>query len=254
VTTPIKTAPAFRRLALYGLIMLAFLLTSAAVFVVMTDDPLLAVEDAFPEPVILDPERHPSFIFPEAARTSDLVVNRFVDRFARVCTSGKYSEFRLLLSRRHPPILPPRFESNFNAVKQVRVLAVELLPPISGAVVPMALLHVEYELEDFAVRNGVSRKQVQVAIVREQGELRIGPVPGDALARLRAFQAQHETKGEAAPDSTGSDSLLPPESAGSARLRSAPTPATQPDASATKPPKADSAGGAVANRPMRIGS
>ncbi|RIK69946.1 MAG: hypothetical protein DCC66_06945 [Planctomycetota bacterium] len=222
--------------------MLALLLTSAAVFVVMTDDPILAVDDVFPEPVILDPERHPNFIFPEAARTSDLAVNRFVDRFARVCTTGKYSEFRLMLSRKHPPILPPRFESNFNAVKQVRVLSVDRLPPLPGANVPLAVLNVEYELEEFAAKSGVTTKQVRVAIVREDGELRIGPIPSDALAKLRAYQAHLAGQSD------------------SARIEPAPSdnnktnveiPASQP---AQAPGRPDDGGGAVTNRPLRIGS
>lgn len=222
--------------------MLALLLTSAAVFVVMTEDPILAVDDVFPEPVILDPERHPNFIFPEAARTSDLTVNRFVDRFARVCTTGKYSEFRLMLSRKHPPILPPRFESNFNAVKQVRVLSVDRLPPLPGANVPLAVLNVEYELEEFAAKNGVTTKQVRVAIVREDGELRIGPIPGDALAKLQAYQAH--LAGQA--DGARPDPDTPPNNATPVDI-----PTSQPSQAPSTP---TDRGGAVTNRPLRIGS
>lgn len=183
-----RSSTTFRRFALYGLILLALTFVSTVVFVVATDRPDLSEDEAFPEPVILDLERRPHFVFPVSARTYDLSLNQFVDRFARVCMQGKYSDFRLMLSRRRPPILPPRFESNFNALKKVRILEIERLPAVPKAEGPIYLMNAEYELEDFAVKGGASTRQVQVAITREDGSWRIGPIPHEALEQLRAYQ------------------------------------------------------------------
>ncbi len=187
--TAALSSPTFRRVALYGLILLALAFVSAVVFVLATDRPTIADDEAFPEPVILDLERRPNFVFPVSARTYDLSLNRFVDRFARVCMQGKYSDFRLMLSRSRPPIHPPRFESNFNALKNVRILQIERLPDVPQVEGPVYLMNAQYELEDFAVKGGKSVRQVQVAITREDGDWRIGPIPRESLDQLRAFQA-----------------------------------------------------------------
>lgn len=181
-TTP--STPALRRFALYGLILLALALVSAVIFVVATDEPILADEDAFPPVVILDPEKRPRFDFPEAARTYDLSLNQFIDRFARVCMEGRYTDFRLMLSRRRPPILPARFESNFNALKNVRILGIEKAPLRAANAPPVYIMKAEYELKDFAVRQGQRIRQVQVALVQEDGEWRMGPIPRDAAEKL----------------------------------------------------------------------
>jgi hypothetical protein len=202
MTSATLSSPTFRRVALYGLILLALTFVSAVVFVLATDRPTIADDEAFPEPVVLDLERRPHFVFPVSARTYDLSLNQFVDRFARVCMLGKYSDFRLMLSRTRPPILPPRFESNFNALKNVRILKIERLPDVPNVPGPVYLMNARYELEDFAVKGGKSVREVQVAITREDGDWRIGPIPHDALEQLRAFQAAKEAK-EAATSQPG---------------------------------------------------
>ncbi|HKQ49252.1 MAG TPA: hypothetical protein VJZ71_14365 [Phycisphaerae bacterium] len=194
MATAALSSPTFRRVALYGLILLALTFVSAVVFVLATDRPSIADDEAFPEPVILDLERRPNFVFPVSARTYDLSLNRFVDRFARVCMQGQYSDFRLMLSRSRPPILPPRFESNFNALKNVRILQIERLPDVPQVEGPVYLMSAQYELEEFAVKGGKSVRQVQVAITREDGDWRIGPIPHDALEQLRAYQASQAAK------------------------------------------------------------
>lgn len=197
--------PTIKRIALYALILMAFTLVSAVGFVLLTEEPILTEEQAFPEPVILNPEKRPHFDFPVSARTYDLSLNRFVDRFARVCMQGKYSDFRLMLSRRRPPILPPRFESNFNALKQVRILGIEKLPEVPDAPGPIYLMSAEYELQDYAVRGGEQVRQVQVAITREEGDWCLGPIPQEALERLRAYRSQQSTT-QAAEAATAEDS------------------------------------------------
>jgi hypothetical protein len=191
--------PTFRRFALYGLILLALTLSSAVLFVVATDEPVLSDEEAFPPPVVIDPERRPQFLFPEEIRTCDLEINRFIDRFARVCMSGKYDDFRLMISRRQPPILPPRFESNFNALKQIRITAVEKLPDMPQANAPLYVMQAECELKDFAAKKGERTKQVQVAILREDGDLRLGPLPSGAAEKLAAYRAQQAASAASQP-------------------------------------------------------
>lgn len=193
-----RTQPALRRFGLYGLILLALALVSGVIFVLVTDSSVLTVPEAFPEPVILNPEKRPHFVFPESSRTFDLSLNQFVDRFARVCMEGKYADFRLMLSTKRPPILPPRFESNFNALKQVRILALEKLPDVPGTAGPIFLMQAGYELKDFAVRRGERTKQVHVAVTQEDGQWRIGPIPHEAMMRLKAYrQAQSQPAEEA---------------------------------------------------------
>lgn len=220
MSSVIERAPTLKRFGLYGLILLAFFFVSAVVFVLVTEERVLTEDEAFPEPVILDAENSPEFEFPVAARTYDLSLNRFVDRFARVCREGKYSDFRLMLSSRRPPILPPRFESNFNALKRVKILDIEKMPEMPETPGPVYVMTTEYELEDFAAKTGEAVKRVSVAIAKEEGEWRLGPIPGEAIERLRAY-----------------------------RFRSA---TTQPSDDAT--PSTSEESKAVANRPARIDS
>lgn len=184
----IRTQPALKRFGLYGLILLALALVSGVIFVLASENSVLTVSDAFPEPVILDREKRPHFLFPEAARTFDLSLNEFVDRFARICMAGQYSDFRLMLSTKRPPILPPRFESNFNALKEVRILGLDKLPEAPGVPGPVYIMKAAYDLQDYAVRRGERTRQVHVAISKEDGHWRIGPIPHEAIARLRAYQ------------------------------------------------------------------
>jgi hypothetical protein len=202
--------PTYRRLGLYFLILLALSLISMVVFVLATDRPLPSEEELFPEPVILNPEKRPSFVFPVAARTYDLSQNRFVDRFARVCMEGKYSEFRLLLSRHQPPMLPPRFESNFNALKQIRIQSIEKLPPVKDVEGPVYLMTAEYSLEEYAVRRGEAVKRAQVAIAREDGEWRLGPIPSDSMDLLRAYRASQEAERQGEVPDASDVAVKPP--------------------------------------------
>jgi hypothetical protein len=198
------SSPTLKRFVLYGLILLGLALASAVIFVIATDEEMLASEDAFPEPVVLDPEKHPTFVFPEDIRSYNLEVNRFIDRFARVCLQGKYSEFRLMLSQKRPPMLPDRFESNFAALKQIRILRLEKLPPLPQADAPLYIMHAEYELNDFAVKKGERTRHVMAAILKEDGEYRLGPLPSGAVEKLAAFKAQQLKETTTVPTSQSS--------------------------------------------------
>ena len=183
--------PGLRRYGLIGLIALAVVLVGAAVVVMVSDEPFLDPSTAFLEPVIPRGDKPPpEFVFPERVRTTDLSLNRFVDRFARVCTQAKYSDFRLMLSSRAgDPIVATRFESMFNALKQVRILAIDKaadLPSLGG---PVYIMSVEYDLEPSVVKRGEATEKRKIAILRENGEWRIGPVPREALTRLEQGSA-----------------------------------------------------------------
>jgi hypothetical protein len=219
--TPPRTQPALRRFGLYGLILLALALVSGVIFILVTEDSVLTVAEGFPEPVILDPEKRPHFVFPESARTYDLSLNQFVDRFARACMSGKYSDFRLMLSTKRPPVLPQRFESNFNALKEVRILGIEKLPEVPDIVGPVYLMQAAYDLQEYAVRRGERTKQVHVAIAQEDGQWRIGPIPHDALMRWKARQAALSQPAEESDIVTEAPPARPRPTKGSPPARSA---------------------------------
>jgi len=185
----IRFKPRLRRVGLITLAVLAVFMVSTVAVVMIAEDQTLDTEEAFPSLVIPDPTKRPEFIFPESIRTYNLSLNRFVDRFARVCMEGKYSDFRLMLSSHSgDPIVARRFESMFNALKQVRILSIDKLPTLPGIDGPVYVMLAEYDLEDYAVTKGSPTEQCRLAIAQEAGEWCIGPIPRDAIARLKAFQ------------------------------------------------------------------
>ncbi len=191
-----------RRFGLLGLLVVSLGLVGTVVWVLGTDDPLLQPEDVFPEPVIVPADKAPRFVFSDEVRTYDLSLNRFVDRFLRVCSEAKYSEFRLMLSRRSgDPVLAQRFEKMFIVLKEARIESVKRLPDVPEVQGPVYLLTATYDLEDHALKAKKTGHVVRLAISREEGEWRIGPIPADALARLRAYEqatSQPAVKEEAA--------------------------------------------------------
>lgn len=187
-----RFTPKMRKLAVTGLIVFAGGLMTTALVVMFTDDPTLDPEAVFPDVVVLDLSKRPGFDFPESIRTMDLSLNRFIDRFVRVCMEGKYSEFRLMLSSRAgDPIVARRFESMFNALKQVRILSVQEVPlPAGFAEGPVYVMLAEYDLKEHAVVRGVATERRRLAIMRENGEWRIGPVPRELAERLEAAASE----------------------------------------------------------------
>ncbi len=178
-----------RRFGLIGLLFVSFGLVGTVVWVLGTDDPLVQPEDVFPEVVIVPPDKMPRFVFSDEVRTYDLSLNRFVDRFLRVCSEAKYSEFRLMLSRRSgDPVLAQRFEKMFIVLKEARIESVKRLPDVPEIQGPAYLLTATYDLEDHALKAKKTGHVVRLAISREEGEWRIGPIPAEALARLRAYE------------------------------------------------------------------
>lgn len=192
--------PNVKRLGFFGLILLAAILVGSVAYVLLTDDPMLAVEDAFPTQVTPDFSKRPDIVFPESVRSYDLSLNRFVDRFARVCMQAKYSDFRLLLSQRAgDPLLPSRFESMFNALKQVRIVALDELPPLPGTEGSVYIMTAQYDLEDYAQKPGRQTEQIRLAIAKEEGTWRIGPISSEAVEQLEAFERRMAQGDQARP-------------------------------------------------------
>lgn len=186
--------PALQRFAFVGLIVVAAVMVGTVVFVIVSDERALAAEDVFPESVRVDPLKKPDFQFPESVRTFDPALNRFIDRFARICMEGKYSEFRLMCTSRVSPLNPRRFESIFHAVKEIRVLSVIRLPEMPKLPGPVYIMRAEYDLKPEYVRRAggdeaaVKTKAVQVALTFEDGTWRIGPIPREGVDALAAMQ------------------------------------------------------------------
>ena len=199
-----------RRWGLYGSIVLAVGMVFTVAWVMVTDDPVYEAEDIFPEPVHPDFEKQPRFVFPDELRTTDLSLNRFIDRFFRVCTEARYSQVRLMLSTRSgETLLPKDFESLFNVIKEARILGIRRLPDSPEQEGPVYLLKVIYDLEEYAPKHRKTGNTTHLAIAREDGQWRIGPMPSGALARLEAYEASRNRV--AASEGSKSDAPSRPE-------------------------------------------
>ncbi|MBK8267479.1 MAG: hypothetical protein IPK83_03920 [Planctomycetes bacterium] len=203
--------PRLRRFGLYLLILLALGLMSAVGFVVFGEDPLYDPEELFETGVLINPEKQPRFVFPEELRSTDLSLNRFIDRFFRLCATGKYPEVRLMLSQRSGESLPPnRFESMFNAMKEARIMAIKRLPDVPKQDGPAYVLVAEYDLESHALKTQKANNVVRLLIRKEEGEWRLGPVSRDIMAKIEAYEAAtSQPAGEAAVTAASGDQHIP---------------------------------------------
>jgi len=182
--------PRFRHFGLLGLVLLALVLVSAVGVAIFSDEQLYDPEELFESPVLVNPEKQPTFVFPEELRSTDLSLNLFVDRFFRLCAHGKYSEIRLMISQRAGDALPPsRFERMFNAMKEARINSIRRLPDVPGAEGPAYLLTAEYDLEAHAMKTQKIGNRVRLLIRKEEGEWRLGPVSRDLIEKLEAYDA-----------------------------------------------------------------
>jgi hypothetical protein len=244
--------PSVRRFALLGLALLALVLVATVAAVMLSDDPLLAEGEVFPEEVVINTERRPDIVFPESVRTTDLSLNRFVDRFARVCMQGRYSDLRLMLSSRSgDPIVARRFESMFNALKQVRIIALQKLPNVRGLDDPVYLMKAEYLLENYAAAKERATEHVRLAIAKEDGNWRIGPIPRDLLARL-----ENSTTGSAASadESAGELSRSLAESGPSLGDQTRLSDPAEPVSGGREQPRSRGGSKPTTNRPAKLGS
>lgn len=77
------------------------------------------------------PDAPSSIVFPDELHAKDDTANAFVEQAMNTCLSGDYDEFRLLWSTRSDPMPRDEFEQGWQAVQQIRLVALEriiLLP------------------------------------------------------------------------------------------------------------------------------
>jgi len=174
------------------LAVVATLLAGTVAYVVFAEDQApYTTDDIFPEPVVTDPGRAPDFVFPDELRSTDLELNRFVDRFFRICAEGKYSEFKLMYTNRPgQEISPERFESTFNVLKAARITQLRRLPDFPQFEGPTWLLVAEFDLEEYAPTKQKTGNVIRLAIGRDDDRWRLlGPITQDALERIDAYEA-----------------------------------------------------------------
>lgn len=188
-------------------ILAAGLLT--AVYVVTRQDQnVYNIDEIFPSGVIVDPTMRPDFDFPEEIRSTNIDLNRFIDRFFRVCAEAKYSEFRLLYtSDNAQEVSPERFESMFNVLSSARILALRELPTGEDEDREQYLLVVEYDLENFAPTTKTRDNQAFLLIGKENDEWRfLGPRSRDQLARYGEEILQSQRRPKKTPTTTSTSS------------------------------------------------
>ena len=98
-------------------------------------------------------------VFPDELRVADESVNSFMTRAMETCAAGDYNAFRLLWSAREEPLTAREFEEGWEAVREIRVRALErvLLAPEPD--------HAE------------ARPEVILMLVREHDEWRLARAP-----------------------------------------------------------------------------
>lgn len=184
---------------LFILAVIAAVLGITVVVVMRDEDPEYLIENIFPEDVHPDPERIPTFKFPDELRTTDLEVNRFIDRFFRICEEGKYSEFKLMYTSQPGQEIPPaRFESTFNVLKEARITQLRQLPDLKQFEGPTWLIVAEFDLEKFAAVDKKEGNIIRLVVGKESGRLKIRPITSDAVEQIEAYEARSRTAASAA--------------------------------------------------------
>ncbi len=183
-----QSPPATRRAGLLALVMLAIGLLVVVFYVLVSEQTAdeLDVEITLTEPPV-DTSRPPAFTFPTTMRTYDTSLNAFVDRFARACLTGRYSEVRKLFTRRIEPPSDKAFVTMFNAVRSLRIESLDRLPPLKSFDGPVYRLVAECTLQDFAVKHGPPTRRVQVGIIQENGDWALTPLPRGSAEQLDAL-------------------------------------------------------------------
>ncbi|HPF40156.1 MAG TPA: hypothetical protein P5081_10655 [Phycisphaerae bacterium] len=187
---------------LFVLSVVAAVLGASVVYVVLRDDSMdYVIEDMFPEPVHPNPELVPNFRFPDELRTTDLEVNRFIDRFFRICEEGKYSEFKLMYTSQPGQEIPPaRFESTFNVLKEARITQLRRLPELKQLEGPTWLVVAEFDLENSALVDKKEGNIIRLVVGKEGDRLKIRPITRDAVEQIDAYEAR--LKAEATASTT----------------------------------------------------
>ncbi len=123
------------------------------------------------------PPKLETLVFPTQLRVVDEAVNDFVTIAMNLCSSGDYESFRLLWSVEHDPITRQQFESAWQAVTRIRILALER-DPINDTYAILA--HVALDAKRFPAGHRLRenpQRNVALLILQEQGEWRLTRAP-----------------------------------------------------------------------------
>lgn len=173
-----------------------------------------ACEPDAPPPVIPSNEPKavesgPELAFPDELRVTDKAVNDFLDHAMRLGASGNYDEFRLLWSARDEPLSRAEYDEGWQAVRTIRIRALERVQLASGdgpappTVDPVYAAYAEVELDPTQkAGKREARRKVICMLVQEHGEWRLARAPKPLREWLR-------TKVEGPPPAPGATQPTP---------------------------------------------
>jgi hypothetical protein len=129
-------------------------------------------------------------VFPDNLRVDDPSVNTFVHQAMTVCSSRDYDAFRLLWSARHDPLSRDEFEAGWQAVREIRIRALDRakldLSPDQDGTPPQTVyaLFAQVVLDPtHEAARKKPRREVVLMIVKEHEEWRLAKAP----KRMRAW-------------------------------------------------------------------
>ena len=150
--------------------------------------------------------------FPENLRVDDASVNTFVNQAMTVCSSRDYDAFRLLWSAREDPLSRDEFEAGWQAVKEIRIRALDRVKldlssdedDTSPQTVYALLAEVALDPTHQAAQKK-PRREVVLMIVREHEEWRLAKAP----KRMRAWMTDKVNGIGPEPPPPGGSTRLP---------------------------------------------
>ncbi|MCG3128452.1 MAG: hypothetical protein CHACPFDD_03341 [Phycisphaerae bacterium] len=164
------------------------LLTAAAVAVAPTiggcekrgDAPPPVQSSAETEARLIEPPPTlPTYEFAPDVEARYPDVAAFVKEFLATCLAGRYSEYRLMVSRRRNPESESRFRAIYHAIRSVVVQSIEAVEH-EELPAPSYLVISRVEL-DPARRDAlrVGSREIAILVFQEDGEWRMLPAPAD---------------------------------------------------------------------------
>lgn len=161
------------------------------------------------------PDHVERVVFPDALHVDHEPVNVFIEKALTICARGDYESFRLLWSARQDPLRREEFEQGWQAVRTIRVRAVEkiVLPGADGggadprhSTPPNGVApDVSYVLlaeAEFDPNHPLGQRQpvrdFVLLVLQEQGEWRLGRAPAAVREWIKArSSAQQDRDAEA---------------------------------------------------------
>jgi hypothetical protein len=145
-------------------------------------------------------------VFPQELRVQDDAVNLFVESAMNACASGRYEDFRRLWSVREEPVSRAEYDQGWQAVQEIRVLALEKVRVDFGemdaeSVSDASLIHYLVLAEvrfDPTHRAGLKepRRDVTMLLILEQGNWRIARAPKALREWIQERHVKGQSRGE----------------------------------------------------------